>query len=183
MLAARLRMELGSAWHYALDAGRLPENTPNWWREVLRGRLKSKGRKVEGKYTGTQKRVLSLDELGTLIRWLPNFSLTVADALTLYIWTGTRGGEIVAIESTEITEEADGLWWTIPKEKTRGLHNERATDLRVPLIGRAEVVVRRRDLSVISWAGHIMRCKSHGYANEEEKANCSASGSGPRAAA
>ncbi|WP_208458384.1 hypothetical protein, partial [Burkholderia vietnamiensis] len=35
------------------------------------------------------------------------------------------------------------------------------------------------DLSVISWAGHIMRCKSHGYANEEEKANCSASGSGP----
>ncbi|WP_208450809.1 hypothetical protein, partial [Burkholderia cenocepacia] len=33
------------------------------------------------------------------------------------------------------------------------------------------------DLSVISWAGHIMRCKSHGYANEEETANRSASGS------
>jgi hypothetical protein len=30
-----------------------------------------------------------------------------------------------------------------------------------------------RDLSVISWARHIMRCKSHGNANEEEKANCS----------
>lgn len=58
MLAARLRMELGSAWHYALDAGRLPEDSANWWKEVLRGRLKSKGRKVEGKYTGTQKRVL-----------------------------------------------------------------------------------------------------------------------------
>ncbi len=144
MLAARLRMELGSAWHYALDAGRLPEDTANWWKEVLRGRLKSKGRKVEGKYTGTQKRVLSVDELGTLIRWLPNFSLTVADALTLYIWTGTRGGEIVSMESTEIADEADGLWWTIPKQKTKGLHNERATDLRVPLIGRAEVVVRRR---------------------------------------
>ncbi len=144
MLASRLRMELGCAWHYALDAGRLPEDTANWWREVLRGRLKSKGRKVEGKYTGTQKRVLSVDELGTLIRWLPNFSLTVADALTLYLWTGTRGGEIVAMEETEIAEEADGLWWTIPKHKTKGLHNERATDLRVPLIGRAEVVVRRR---------------------------------------
>jgi integrase len=144
MLAARLRMELGSAWHYALDAGRLPEDTANWWKEVLRGRLKSKGRKVEGKYTGTQKRVLSGDELGILIRWLPNFSLTVADALTLYLWTGTRGGEIVAMESTEIAQEADGLWWTIPKQKTKGLHNERATDLRVPLIGRAEVVVRRR---------------------------------------
>lgn len=140
MLASRL----GCAWHYALDAGRLPEDTANWWREVLRGRLKSKGRKVEGKYTGTQKRVLSVDELGALIRWLPNFSLTVADALTLYLWTGTRGGEIVSMESTEIADEADGLWWTIPKQKTKGLHNERATDLRVPLVGRAEIVVRRR---------------------------------------
>ena len=27
------------------------------------------------------------------------------------------------------------------------------------------------DLSVISWAGHIMRCKGHGYADEEEKTN------------
>ncbi|WP_333995671.1 tyrosine-type recombinase/integrase [Burkholderia orbicola] len=144
VLAARLRMELGGAWNYALDAGRLPENTANWWKDVLRGRLKSKGRKVEGNYTGTQKRVLSVDELGTLIRWLPNFSLTVADALTLYLWTGTRGGEIVAMESTEVAEEADGLWWTVPRHKTKGLQNERATDLRVPLIGRAEVVVRRR---------------------------------------
>ncbi|MEM5421278.1 tyrosine-type recombinase/integrase [Paraburkholderia ferrariae] len=144
VLAGRLRMELGCAWHYALDAGRLPENTANWWREVLRGRLKSKGRKIEGKYSGTQKRVLSADELGILIRWLPNFSLTVADALTLYLWTGTRGSEIVAMESTEISEEADGFWWTVPKQKTKGLNNERATDLRVPLLGRAEVVVRRR---------------------------------------
>jgi integrase len=70
--------------------------------------------------------------------------LTVADALTLYLWTGTRGGEIVSMESTEIADEADGLWWTIPKQKTKGLHNERATDLRVPLVGRAEIVVRRR---------------------------------------
>ncbi|MEC5408625.1 tyrosine-type recombinase/integrase [Paraburkholderia sp. MPAMCS5] len=144
VLAARLRMELGSAWHYALDAGRLPENAANWWKEILRGRLKSKGRKIEGKYTGTQKRVLSVNELGTLIRWLPNFSLTVADALTLYLWTGTRGGEIVSMESTEIADESDGLWWTIPKQKTKGLNNEKATDLRVPLIGRAEVIVRRR---------------------------------------
>ncbi|WP_425128497.1 hypothetical protein [Burkholderia latens] len=91
MLAAGLRMELGGASNYALDAGRLPDTTANWWKDVLRGRLKSKGRKVEGKYTGTQKRVFSVGELGTLIRWLPNFSLTVADALTLYLWTGTSG--------------------------------------------------------------------------------------------
>ncbi|WP_409071730.1 recombinase family protein [Burkholderia ubonensis] len=38
------------------------------------------------------------------------------------------------------------------------------------------------DLSVISWARHIMRGKSHGYANEEET-NGSIPGSGPRAAA
>ncbi|WP_155628305.1 homocysteine S-methyltransferase family protein [Burkholderia multivorans] len=38
-------------------------------------------------------------------------------------------------------------------------------------------------LSAISWGRHIMGCKSHGYADEEEKANRSASGSGPRAAA
>ncbi|WP_208456799.1 hypothetical protein, partial [Burkholderia sp. BCC0397] len=36
------------------------------------------------------------------------------------------------------------------------------------------------DLSVILWAGHIMRGKSHGYVDEEEEANRSASGSGPR---
>ncbi|KGX53304.1 hypothetical protein Y024_5333 [Burkholderia pseudomallei TSV44] len=39
-----------------------------------------------------------------------------------------------------------------------------------------------RNLSVILWAGHIMRCKSHGYANEEET-NGSIPGSRPRAAA
>ncbi|WP_221622394.1 hypothetical protein, partial [Burkholderia sp. Bp9140] len=27
----------------------------------------------------------------------------------------------------------------------------------------------QQDLSVISWARHIMRCKGHGYADEEEK--------------
>ena len=46
--------------------------------------------------------------------------------------------------ATEIADESDGLWWTIPKRKTKGLHNEKATDLRVPLVGRAEVIVRRR---------------------------------------
>jgi hypothetical protein len=38
------------------------------------------------------------------------------------------------------------------------------------------------DLSVNLWARHIMRCKSHGYANEEET-NGGVPGSGPRAAA
>ncbi|KVT70310.1 hypothetical protein WK58_18305 [Burkholderia ubonensis] len=40
-----------------------------------------------------------------------------------------------------------------------------------------------RDLSDILWARHIMRVKSHGYADEEEETNGGLAGSGPRAAA
>ncbi len=141
---AKLRAELGGAWEYALDAGRLPETTPNWWRQIMRGRIKSKGKKIEGKSVGVVKRTLSEAELADLIPWLPNFSKTIADALTLYLWTGTRGSEIVAMEVDEITDEPDGLWWTIPKAKTKNARHEQATDLRVPLVGRAEAVVRRR---------------------------------------
>lgn len=145
---AQLRGELAGAWDYALDAGRLPDSAPNWWRLVMRGRLRSKGRKVEGKHIGTAKRTLSHLETGILIRWLPNFSKTIDDALTLYLWTCTRGAEICAIEAEEITEESDGLWWTIPKRKTKNARHANATDLRVPLVGRAEVIVRRRLASV-----------------------------------
>ncbi len=41
-------MELGAAWDYALDAGRLPENTPNGWRRIVHGRLRGKGRGRNG---------------------------------------------------------------------------------------------------------------------------------------
>ena len=142
--AAKLRAELGSAWDYVHDAGRLPDTVPNWWRLIMRGKLRSKGRAVQGVQAGPVKRVLSAEELATLIKWLPNFSKAVADALTLYRWTCTRGSEIMAMEVSEVSEEADGLWWTISKAKTKNSWREHATDLRVPLIGRAEVVVRRR---------------------------------------
>lgn len=142
--AAKLRAELGAAWDYALDAGKLPESAPNWWRLIMRGRLRSNGRTLQGEQVGLEKRVLSPAELATVIKWLPNFSRTVADALTLYIWTCARGSEIMAMEADEISEEADGLWWTVPKDKTKNRRRDLATDLRVPLVGRAEVVVRRR---------------------------------------
>lgn len=141
---ALLRQELGAAWDYALDAGRLPESVPNWWRLVMRGRLRSKGKVIEGEHVGAGKRVLSDAELGQLIRWLPNFTGLNDDALTLYLWTATRGAEIMAMEAHEISEEVDGLWWTIPKGKTKNARNPLATDLRVPLVGRAERIVRRR---------------------------------------
>ncbi|MBT2299201.1 integrase family protein [Variovorax paradoxus] len=142
--ASSIRTELGAAWDHALDAGRIPEETPNWWRLIMRGKLRSKGKILLGESTGTAKRVLNEKETGELIRWLPNFTNLVDDALTLYLWTCTRGAEIMAMEAHEVTKEADGWWWTVPKAKTKMARHAQATDLRVPLIGRAEAVVLRR---------------------------------------
>jgi integrase len=114
----------------------------------MRGKLRSKGKKIQGEHIGTSKRALSEQELGQLVAWLPNFSKLTADALTLYLWTGTRGAEIMPMEVGEITEEETGWWWTIPKAKTKNARHQNATDLRVPLIGRArEVVLRRMKLT------------------------------------
>jgi integrase len=145
VLMGTVRQELGAAYDYGLDSGRLPENAVNWWRMVWRGKMpRTKGKKIAGKHVGATKRVLNEKELGTLINWLPNFSKLLQDALTLYLWTGTRGSEIMAMEKAEIGEEPTGLWWTIPKEKTKNVRRQAATDLRVPLIGRARAVVLRR---------------------------------------
>ncbi len=141
--ASKLRAEMGAAWDFALDAGRLPPSSPNWWRLIMRGKLRSKGRYIQGARE-LSKRVLDQTEIGILLRWLPNFSRLVADACTLYLWTCTRGAEILQMERQEITDEADGMWWTVPKSKTKNSWREEAVDLRVPLIGRAEAIVRRR---------------------------------------
>lgn len=142
--AQYIKQELGAAWDYALDAARLPEDAPNWWRLIMRGKLKSKGKKIEGVHVGTAKRVLTPAETSVLIPWLPNFSALVEDLLILYLWTATRGAEFVSMEGREITVEADVMWWTVPKAKTKNAHIEDATDLRVPLVGRARTVVERR---------------------------------------
>lgn len=141
---ASIRRELGAAWDYALDAGRLPDTSPNWWRLVMKGRFRSKGKLINGKHIGTGKRTLTEAELAVLIPWLPNFSRMLEDVVVLYLWTAQRGGEIVSMRGDEITEEADGVWWTIPKAKTKNARHENAADQRVPLIGRALLVVRRR---------------------------------------
>jgi integrase len=146
VLMASVRQEMGAAYDYGLDSGKLPENTPNWWRQVWRGKMpRTKGKKIAGKHVGATKRVLNEKEIGQVINWLPNLSMLLRDALTLYLWTGTRGAEIVAMEKGEISEEPTGLWWTIPKGKTKNARHDAAVDLRVPLVGRArEVVLRRR---------------------------------------
>jgi integrase len=141
--AAILRSELGAAWDHALDAGRIPDDTPNWWRQVMRGKLRSAGRKVGGELSKV-KRVLSVEELQILVPWLPNLSETIADVLTMYLWTALRGGEIVLMEGRELSKEVDGLWWTIPKAKTKNKNRASATDHRVPLSGRAAEIATRR---------------------------------------
>lgn len=145
VIAQRVRQLLGAVWDRALDAGRLPPDAPNWWRLVMRGRLASKGKIVGGEHQGAPvKRALSEIELQALLPWLPNFSRDVEDALTLMLWTCCRGAEVVAMDASEITSEADGTWWTIPRAKLKMRRNPRLTDLRVPLVGRALSVVQRR---------------------------------------
>lgn len=142
--ASVLRRELGAAWDYCLDSGDLPDDTPNWWRQILRGKLKSQGHAYKGVKSGVKKRTLPPSECATLIRWLPNFSRNVNDFLTLYLWTMARGAEIEKMEGCEVQETAGVLWWTVPKAKTKNARRQEADDLRVPLVGRAEIVVRRR---------------------------------------
>lgn len=159
VLANVLRTELGAAWEYALDAGRIPEETPNWWRQILRGKLRSRGQIVNGVHQGRVRRVLDDAEMATLIKFLPNFTQLIDDILTLYIWTGSRGAEIVQMEAREIAQESDGWWWTVPKEKLKMGRNDLAVDFRVPLVGRALAVVQRR--LALYQTGYLFPAKNH----------------------
>lgn len=155
VLANNLRTELGAAWNYALDAGRIPEETPNWWKQILHGKLRSRGHIVGGVHQGRQRRVLDGQEVAALIRFLPNFSQLIEDILTLYLWTGARGAEIVQMEAEEIAKEEDGWWWTVPVDKLKTGQHDLAVDFRVPLVGRALTVVRRR--MALYQSGYLFR--------------------------
>lgn len=145
--AANLRRDLGAAWDWGHDSGKLGEDVPNWWRQILRGKLRSKGKIVGGVHQGTPvKRVLTVSEVGQVLRHLPHLSRLPAELLTLYLWTGCRGAEICAIEGREVSQERDGWWWTIPKDKLKTASHPLTTDLRVPLVGRAlDIVLARMD--------------------------------------
>lgn len=143
--AAKLRSLLGAAWDDAYDPGELPQDAPNWWRQVLRGKLKSRGKIVGGEHVGPKRRVLRLDEIAALLPWAAeNMHALGADVLTLYLWTGARGSEIVSMRPEHVAKEPTGWWWTVPAALTKNAGHGFAQDLRVPLFGRALAVVRRR---------------------------------------
>ena len=143
-IAQKLRSLMGSAWDYALDAGRLDGDVPNWWQAVMKGRLKSKGKIIGGKHVGQKRRALTEEEVGLLLRWLPNMHKVGADTVVMYLWTGTRGSEILGMKPEHLAEKEGVLWWTVPKELTKNARFKDATDLRVPLLGRAREIVLRR---------------------------------------
>lgn len=142
--AAKIRSLLGTAWDEAIDAGRIGEPT-NWWRLVMRGKLKSKGKIMGGKHVGRKRPHLTPEQVGTLLVWSRlNLPQVAADMLTLYLYTGTRGSEIAGMRPEHVQKERTGWWWTIPKASTKNADVDLAVDLRVPLVGTALEVVQRR---------------------------------------
>lgn len=142
---AKLRSLLGAAWDHALDAGRIEGDTPNWWRQVMRGKLKSRGKIIGGEHQGQTHAVLTLAECGQVLRYAAEHMHGHGlDVLVMYLWTGARGVEILRIRPEHVRLEGKALWVTLPKSQTKNADIPRATDLRIPLFGRARDVVLRR---------------------------------------
>lgn len=142
--AAKLRSNLGAAWEHAIDAGRLPEATPNWWRQVLRGRLKSRGKIVGGEHQGRGYAVLSAADCRRVVAHAcDHMHPHGADLLVMYLWTGMRGVEILRLLPEHLAEVDGVMWVTLPKAQTKNAGVPRAVDHRVPLFGRAREVVER----------------------------------------
>lgn len=151
VVAKSVKNEMGAAWALATNAGRVDENQPNWWRAVTVD-MRSKGAMRDGVRKGRSKRILRNDELRLLFTGQMHlFSEQVQDFLTLQMWTVARGGEVCQMRADQL-EEVDGvLWWTLPKELIKTRHHESATDLRVPLLGRARKVVEKLRSRSVDW--------------------------------
>lgn len=166
--AAKLRSMLGTAWEMALDAGKIVE-APNWWRDVHKGRLKSKGRLVQGEHIGRQRRVLRQRELAVLLPWArENMHAHGCDVMMMYLWTCTRGVEILGMRPEHVAKEQDGWWWTVPKRLTKNARYADAVDLRVPLVGEALEIVRRR-VAVVGPSGWLFEGATEGERYEQKE--------------
>lgn len=140
----KLRSLLGSAWEYAHDSGKLDQDAPNWWRLVMKGKLKSKGKVIGGKNVGVQRRGLRDFEIAELAAWSPNMHENGRDGFFMYLWTCARGVEFFGARPEHITKEGKVTWWTVPKAMTKNANYPNAVDLRVPLFGRALEIMERR---------------------------------------
>jgi integrase len=151
-LATSVKAELAAAHDLAVNSGRLPEDTPNWWALAKIKTLASKGAMRDGKRKGRAKRTLRPEEIKLLFSGQMHlFSQQVQDFLTLQQWTCARGGEICQMRSDQLALESGVLWWTLPLEQTKIARFEAASDFRVPLVGRAREVVERLKRDNLGW--------------------------------
>lgn len=161
-MASKLRSLLAGAWDLALDSGKLPADTPNWWRLVMKGKLKSKGKVMAGQHVGRTRRHLRPEELRTLLPWTANMHELGRDLTVMYLWTCARGVEICGMRPEHVAIESDNeLWWTVPKALTKNAGIDDAVDLRVPLYGRARQIVERR-LKAVGASGWLFEAKDGG---------------------
>lgn len=140
-----LRSLLGQAVERALDAGRVDPDVSNWWRSVLHGKLRSKGKIVDGNHVGRSKRVLTEDELRLVLPWMKSqMPAMFRDITMLYLLTGLRGGEIIGLRQEYVRHESDGWWITIPASTLKMGRDLDTIDHRVPLVGEALAIIQSR---------------------------------------
>lgn len=140
-----LRSLLGQAVERALDAGRVDPDVSNWWRSVLHGKLRSKGKIVDGNHVGRSKRVLTEDELRLVLPWVKSqMPAMFRDITMLYLLTGLRGGEIIGLRQEYVRQESDGWWITIPASTLKMGRDLDTIDHRVPLVGEALAIIQSR---------------------------------------
>lgn len=143
--ARRMKGLFAQTWDKARDAGLINSDTPNWWREVMRGQIKSKGKIINGEHQGKVYRALAASELKTLLPWsLANMHPNGRDGLVLYLWTGMRGIELFGMRPEYIRQEDDGWWMTYPVGLLKTADHADTVDHRVPLVGKVLEIVQRR---------------------------------------
>lgn len=155
MATAKLKSMLAAAWDAKLDSGDIDPPVPNWWREVMKGKLQSKGKIMKGEHVGKRRPLLTPERIGRLLLWAPdNMHANGADLVALYLRTATRGSEITSMRPEHFKRESGVLWWTVPKGLTKNRNLAESVDLRVPLFGAAEAIVARR-LECVGPSGYL----------------------------
>ncbi len=128
VIALNFRAELGRAWRYAANTGRVSIACPI--NSDTGGKLRQ----------GKRERNLSIEELKLLLPWMGNYSNAVRDALMLTLYLGLRSGEVCKLRDEWLAKEADGYWLTIPAEEMKKHHSNH----RVPLVGTALEIAQER---------------------------------------